>query len=56
MEWEFGKEIETKEDLKMARKFWQHCLLSGYDDLYNGELSELKIQIDNFEKGNKICR
>jgi hypothetical protein len=47
--WTFDKEILTNDNLKHAEAFWKHCLLAGYEELYNQQLLELKKSINNFK-------
>jgi len=50
--WEFGREILTKDDLIHAEAFWKHCLLSGYEEVYDQKLSELKNSINVYKSMN----
>ena len=47
--WEFGRDIVSNNDLEHAEAFWKHCLLSGYEEIYNQELWELKNSINTFK-------
>lgn len=54
IDWVFDKEILTNKDLENAEAFWKHCLLSGYEGIYNQQLLELKKSINNFKSRSYV--
>jgi len=55
IDWEFNKEILSDKDLENAEAFWKHCLLAGYENIYQQKLIELKNSIDRFKYGLYIA-
>jgi len=49
IQWYFDREINTIENAEQAERFWKHCFLAGYSEMYTEELIKLKKDINTFK-------